>query len=188
MPNPDDHSSGGEVWRNVAGISFPRPRWLLPFVVLVLPFFLLFFPLGLISVVMTLISFLRGDLLSGLGFLWFASCGLILSCGMAWQARIYWKSRHSPLAVITSDGIYMPFNAPEYVLWSDVDTVDAFHIKGTAHLDLRVSDPTRIFGKRRGWWYLSWRDRVTLRIGSTSNPVLQAARDAHNRWVAQLGS
>jgi len=105
---------------------------------------------------------------------------------MIWQTKSYWRSRHSPLAVVTAEGIYLPFNKPEYVSWCDVEAVDAFHIKGIAFLDLRISDPIRIFGKRRGWWHLHWRDRVTLRIGSASNAVLQAARDAHNQWVGQL--
>jgi len=124
----------------------------------------------------------------GVRMLGFAFCFLFLSSAMCWQAWYSWKSRKSPLAVITSEGIYLPFKRPDYVAWDEMQAVGAFYLKGTAFLDLTLNDPRRTFGRRREWWQGPWRDRVTLRIESTSNPLLQAARDAHNRSVVTVGA
>lgn len=175
-------------WQHVGGRSFERNRWLLAFFILLLPAWLFFFPIGLLCVGLSTVGFWTGDLAVGFGVSIFGLISLGLSYTGFWQTRYYWKCRKSPLAVITTDGIYLPFNRPEYVSWSDVDAVNAFYMKGTAFLDLRVREPVHIFGKRRGWWHGPWRDRVILRIGSSSNPLLQAARDAHNLWVDRLGT
>ena len=175
-----------EKWQKIDGERFARPRWLSIFHFLVLPLFIALFITGVIGLGISVVFFSRGNIGGGFGALcWFCFC-LFSSTIMCWQAWYSWKSRRSPLAVITSDGIYLPFKRPEYVAWDEVQAVGAFYLKGTAFLDLTLNNPRRTFGRRRGWWHGPWRDRVTLRIETTSNPLLQAARDAHNRSLAAM--
>lgn len=177
-----------EEGQRIEGERFARPRWLSIFHFIVLPLFVALLPVGVISLGVSAVFFSRGNIGGGFFMLWISFCFLFMSSAMCWQAWSSWKARKSPLAVVTSEGIYLPFKQPEYVAWDEVQAVGAFYLKGTAFLDLTLNDPRRTFGRRRGWWHGPWRDRVTLRIESTSNPLLQAARDAHSRSLVTVGA
>lgn len=97
------------------------------------------------------------------------------------------KMRGSPLAIVQTDGIVLPRHHCPYIAWKDIESIRAYATHRSALLSFKVKNPARIQSQSTSW-KKSGTDTVLLGIFDTGNPVVRAAKAAHENWFQISGA
>ncbi|QPQ56138.1 hypothetical protein IC614_06130 [Allosphingosinicella flava] len=117
---------------------------------------------------------------------WFVLFCLLFLMPIGWIfiGHLLWqrfKCRGSPLAIVSSREISLPFCRPERLLWTDIRTVEISHFAGRKFIRFVLCNPDEILSprQRRKAWPFSDSVLVLLDIFGSGEKLHVAAVKAH---------
>lgn len=174
------------TWNGYHGEGFSRPRivGLLIMIVILTPL-LVAFLFFLVSQIFSEISGMGTDQTNELAPLWIRAslaCLLILSVILSVPVIVYLlRSRGSPLAVLTREGICLPFVVPEFINWHDIKEIQVNHYhRSYKWLEFILNEGVLPTDRRISRWHQVRSNSVRIPVDSAVHPLISASREAHS--------
>lgn len=171
-----------EPWQLAEGEVFKRPWYSIPVCVIGLLGSLTLALVGALGIIAGLWAIATGSFNLALEMIGFGLFFFIPNTIFFDAFKQGLRLGNSPIAIVGKAGITLPRRQPDYLEWSNIASIRAFNFGKATLLELVPVDPSAVFPRRRGWWHGPWRDRLTIRIGSTRAPIVEAAKRAHAAW------
>jgi hypothetical protein len=97
----------------------------------------------------------------------------------------HFKARESPLAVLTKDGICLPFVEPEFIWWTDIQHIKVSRLyRSSMQIEFILKAGVLPSDKRISRWHRPSRNSIVTAVDSIFNPLISAVREAHEQTLA----